>query len=458
MFQTYNFGLYQTSTVEFFIATLFFFILLIYGFFYQNLKVSTDQVYKYYTFGLAVKLIGSFLYYSMYAHYYAGGDTTQYFEISMVYRQVFVGSPSDFFQLMIEAPSRAHYAIFWKYQVWPFEEIYYVPTQMSVIKMVTPFVILSNGSFLLSTMMVGFVSFFAVWKLYKSFQRICPNMKYNFIACFLIPSSVFWAGGISKDTVTLIGVALMISELIELPYKRSDKKLWAFITIAIGFILVVLAKPYVVVALFPAVAIWQFSGGITKRFSQKWLRSVLMVLTSSAALGVSVLFLSLIGESLGKFALDQVVEQTVVYHNDLKSDYHKGQSFDIGKLEPNLQSLISKIPIAAFAGIFYPLPGQVAGLVPNISTIEGASYLLVIIYLLFNIYVLRKSYEIPVEKKVVVNFFLIFSIVFCIVLGLSTSNFGALVRFRVPALPFLSGFLLIHIYYLHNHSYIKSLR
>jgi hypothetical protein len=457
MFQTYNFGTYVTSPLEFFVAAIILFITIFIAYLYQNLRVKNNPEYSYFTKGILVKILGAFLYYLIYAHYYEGGDTTYYFETTLVYRQVFLNSPSDFFDVFFSAPSKAHYSIFWKHQVWPFEETYFVPTVMTVIKFATFFSILTNGSFLLTTLLMGLTSFFAVWSLFKVFIRVCPSYKYNFIACFLIPSSVFWASGISKDTITLIGVSIFVSQVIQLNYAEKPKRILILFKIIVGFLLIIYVKPYVIIALLPSTAIWFLSDRVKKKFKQPFVRRIILTFSTSIAIGFSLSLLTILGESMEKFAIDQALETAVVYQNDLKSDYHKGQSFNIGTFEPTIPSLLSKIPIAAFAGIFYPLPGQVSGLIPNVSTIEGTFYILIILYLLINKYLFRKTYSIPVRSNEILNYFLMFSIMFCIMLGLSTSNFGALVRFRVPGLPFLSGYFLIHLYYLNNHSYIKPL-
>jgi len=457
MFQTYNFGTYVTSPLEFFVAAILFFIFIFSGYLYQNIKVKTNPEYRFFTAGLTIKLLGAVLYYIIYAHYYDGGDTTYYFETALVYREVFMSSPSDFFDVFFSSPSKEHYSVFWNHQVWPFEETYFVPTVMTVIKFATIFTILSNGSFIITTMLMGLTSFFAVWALYKAFLKVCPSHIINFTACFLIPSSLFWASGISKDTLTLIGVSLFVSQVIRLDYVSKSEKPGIFIRILLGFTLIVFVKPYVIIALLPSTVIWKLSDKVKKTFQQPFVRRLILVFSTATAIAISFALLSLLGQSMEKFAIDQALETAVVYQNDLKSDYHKGQSFNIGTLEPTIPSLISKIPIAAFAGIFYPLPGQVSGLIPNISTIEGVFYLFIILYLIINKYVFRKRYHIPIRSNEILNYFLMFSVMFCIMLGLSTSNFGALVRFRVPGLPFLSGYFLVHAYYLSKHGHIKPL-
>lgn len=456
MFPTYNFGMVQTSFIEFLVAGVVFFFVVFWAFYYQSIKIKVRPEYEYFTIGIIVKMIGSLVYYFIYAHYYLGGDTTHYFEMTLIYREVFLGNPSDFIEVFFSTPSREHYNIFWNHQIWPFEETYYVPTLMAVIKFATPLCLLANGSFLLTTMFMGVVSFFAVWSLYKVFLKVCPDYRYNFVACFLIPSSIFWAGGISKDTVTLIGVCLFVSSAINYNYVSKDKKLWYIVVGLIGLFLVISIKPYVLIAMFPSFVLWKFSDQIKRTFKQAWLRFIILTFSSIVAISMSFFALSLLGETMDKFALNQALETAVVYNRDLKSDYHQGQSFNIGTFEPTIPSVASKIPIAGFAGALYPLPGQVSGLVPNVSTIEGVFYIGVILWILFNTLLLRIKYFIPTEKKEILNFFIIFSLLFCVMLGLSTSNFGALVRFRVPALPFLSGYFLIHLYYIRNHQFVNK--
>jgi hypothetical protein len=456
MFQTYNFGTYVTSPLEFFVAGFLFFMIVFSGYLYQNIKVKTNPEYRFFTLGLAIKLSGSVLYYFIYAHYYPEGDTTHYFEMTLVYRTVFLANPFDFFEVFFSTPAREHYSIFWNHQIWPFEETYYVSTLMTVIKFATPFTIISNGSFLITTMLMGLTSFFAVWSLYKAFFKICPSYIINFTACFLIPSSMFWAGGISKDTVTLIGVCLTISQAINYSYTPKHKRFWLVFKLVLGLLLILNVKPYVLIALLPSVVVWKMSDRVKKTFKQLWLRTLVLLFSTSAAIGISFFILGALGNSMEKFAIDQALETAVIYNKDLQSDYHQGQSFNIGTFDASIPSIASKIPIAGFAGIFYPLPGQVSGLIPNVSSIEGAAYLLMILYLFIQIFGFQKTYKIPLEKRQVLNFFLLFSIIFCVMIGLSTSNFGALVRFRVPVLPFLSGYLLIHIYYLKKHGQIRQ--
>ena len=54
-----------------------------------------------------------------------------------------------------------------------------------------------------------------------------------------------------------------------------------------------------------------------------------------------------------------------------------------------------------------------------------------------------------VRKNPSVQFFLIFTIIFAFAVGISSYNFGALSRYRIPCLPFYI-LALVLIYYEHN--------
>ena len=76
-----------------------------------------------------------------------------------------------------------------------------------------------------------------------------------------------------------------------------------------------------------------------------------------------------------------------------------------------------------------------------------------IFLLFFTIYILYKTKITGAFKLVIKNPILLFSVAFSIffafMIGISTSNFGALVRFKIPIIPFFVSALFI-IDYLRN--------
>jgi hypothetical protein len=207
---------------------------------------------------------------------------------------------------------------------------------------------------------------------------------------------------------------------------------------------------------FPAFIVWSLSSTIKNKISNAWVRVFAYPTLMFIGVVVSYLILNLFGESLDKFAVDKALETASETQRDLKKDYYQGQSFDIGDFEPNLPSVLSKFPIATFAGTFYPLPGQVSGLVPNLSVLENIIIIAIIIYILFNRFFFQLRYSMNINSKDFLTFFIIYCILFAFMIGLSTSNFGALVRFRIPMTPFLMMIILTHLHYFKNRNVLAN--
>ena len=57
--------------------------------------------------------------------------------------------------------------------------------------------------------------------------------------------------------------------------------------------------------------------------------------------------------------------------HDLKSDYYKGNSFDIGDYDANISSMLLKAPAAINAALFRPYIWQANNIVMFLSSIEN---------------------------------------------------------------------------------------
>jgi hypothetical protein len=137
-----------------------------------------------------------------------------------------------------------------------------------------------------------------------------------------------------------------------------------------------------------------------------------------------------------------MVEKAWVTQDDLKQDYYGGNSFDIGGFDPTLGGMLSKAPKAVIAGLYRPFIWESKNVFMLISGIEN------LIFLLLTIYIILRTGPIKVIKQILNEPFLIFCLVFAIIMaffiGLTTANFGALVRYKIPLIPFfLFGLLLI---------------
>jgi hypothetical protein len=152
--------------------------------------------------------------------------------------------------------------------------------------------------------------------------------------------------------------------------------------------------------------------------------------------------LSALGNSLGKFSVDRMLETASVTQKDLKQDYYQGSSFDIGDFEPTIASVAGKAPAAMVVGMFRPFIWEARNVVMLASGLENLIFLLLGLAISYRIITgPRRFFKLLFENPLIL-FMFSYSVIFSILVGMSTSNFGALVRFK---LPFLSIFVCVLI-------------
>jgi hypothetical protein len=156
---------------------------------------------------------------------------------------------------------------------------------------------------------------------------------------------------------------------------------------------------------------------------------------------LSLYLLTTLGDKMGRFSFDNVLQNAVDVQYDLKQDYYQGSSFDIGEFTPTVGGVLGKFPQAVTAGLFRPFIWEARNIAMLISGLENMVFLLIVLRILFNFKLIRHTSFITSQPLLVFAFS--FSVILIFIVGLTTSNFGSLVRYRIPALPFFLASLFI---------------
>jgi hypothetical protein len=264
------------------------------------------------------------------------------------------------------------------------------------------------------------------------------------ISILFIPSVVFWGSGLLKDTITLSAVGWYTYHFyyffIKKQYKFSSG-LYVFIS---AFLLIAI-KPYILFALLPGSIIW-LSNERLKNIRNKVLRSLAAPFFISVGVGLGVLVLSQMGDVLGVYSIDKVLDKAVESNMDQKQDYYGGNSFDIGDFEATLPGVLSKTHLAISATLFRPYLWDARNPVMFISALENTYILLLTIFLLIRLKFF--GFFTLIGENPLLLFSVLFALFFAFSVGLATSNFGSLVRLKIPCIPFFvsSLFVLKHFY------------
>ena len=117
--------------------------------------------------------------------------------------------------------------------------------------------------------------------------------------------------------------------------------------------------------------------------------------------------------------------------------------------------MISKTPVAIFAGLFRPTLLDVRNPVMLISALENTALMIFLLYILFKTGPI--AFARYIFSKPMILFSFIFAMFFSFAVGLTTSNFGSLVRYKIPALPFFLASLYMIKYNKERMKYGDSL-
>ena len=207
--------------------------------------------------------------------------------------------------------------------------------------------------------------------------------------------------------------------------------------ISLYFILSI--KPYIFLALSPGVILWLLSEPISRLKSPFLMRFSIPIIASLS----SVLFFLLIQQLdgvLGSYATGEILEKAIVTQEDLKQDYYGGNSFDIGEVSPTIGGVLAKVPIATFYGLYAPTLLQVRNIVMLFSALENTFLVFLSLKLLATLK-FRRIVNTTLDQPILL-FAILFSLLLAFSIGFTTPNYGAMIRFKIPLIPFFVFYLM----------------
>jgi hypothetical protein len=429
--------LYILSISDLIIAPIILFIAIIFSRIYANTKVENQPEYRYYTSGLIAKIAGGLGLCIVYLFYYNGGDTIGYFEDSTFLVNMAFKDFKTFLSVLSGNLSRENYSVFdaetgYPSSFWRDKNAYFV------VRLITPLTFLTLKSYLGTTILLAWIAYIGIWKMYRIFCSEFPSLRRELAyAILFIPSVLFWGSGILKDTITFSAVCWYTFAFYCF-FVRRKFKISHFLQLSVSVFFILAVKPYIFYALIPGSVIWVAFSYIKKipYKIQKYLMAPLVIAVLSAC---GYFLLLQMSTSFGKFSIDKAIENAVIIQKDLKQNYYGGNTFDIGDLDASLEGLMSKAHIAVASGLFRPFIWEARNPVMLLSALEGT----VFIFLSLNILMAPRRFLRMLPDHPLLVYSLIFVLFFAFCVGITTSNFGSLVRYRIPAIPFFVSVLVI---------------
>jgi hypothetical protein len=398
----------------------------------------TDPITRKYFFpALTVKIIGAIALGFIYQFYYGGGDTFNYHTHgSRHIWNAFVDSPIKGLRLLMS--DGQSYSEIYRYAS---RILFYSdPQSYALVKIAAIFDLVTFSTYSATAVLFAVVSFIGMWMFFRTFYEQYPKLHQPLaIAAFFIPSVFFWGSGLLKDTITMACLGVATYQIYRI-FIRKQFGLRHLVLLAISFYGMYSIKIYILLTFLPATIIWVFLANLDSIRGQV-LKIMLAPFMLTAAIALGYFAMVKAGEDNSKYSLKKVAQTAKVTAYDIGfyTGRDAGSGYSLGELDGTLTSMFRLAPQAIVVSLFRPYVWEVKNPLMLLSALE--SLLLLVICM-----VVAAKLNLRLAKAIsnpTVLFALMFSIVFAFAVGVSTFNFGTLVRYKIPLLPFFSVALIL---------------
>lgn len=424
------------------LLTPFYLIIIYLLAFHLKSKVTNRYTKKYFIPALTLKLIGAITLGLIYTFYYSGGDTFNYYKQGKVIYSAFLDSPITGFKLLLNPGEFDPSLLKYIGQMYWFESA----SEYAVIKFVAFFGLFSFNTYTVIALFFACFSFWGLWAMYTTLLKMFPNLHKQFaLAIFFVPSLFFWGSGILKDTICVGMLGLLFQSFYNLAIQKKNiifNILFALISI---FVLKTI-KAYILLAFIPPALFWVFLEN-RQKIKNGMLRLVLGPFLILIGGFIAYYGATNITAGDAKYDLDKIAGRTKVNAEYLYqvSQRQEGSGYSIGELDGTIPGMLKLAPQAIVVALYRPFIWEVRNPLMLLSAVE-ALFFLILTITTFSKVGWVKSLGLIISKPIL-TFCFVFSIIFAFAVGINSFNFGTLVRYKIPLIPFyLSGLFILRTY------------
>ena len=395
---------------------------------------------KYYLPGLLAKFGGVIFIALIYQFYYNGGDTFNFYTHSKIINS----SLSESFDLWLKLILRKSTENDPKLYEYAGGLEWYNDAPSYTVAVIGAILGLFNGTtYIPIALLFAYIAYSGLWAMFKTFVGIFPVIHKELAFAFLfIPSTIVWGSAIFKDTVCMFALGWMTYSMFRI-FTNKDFSFKNISILMLSFYLLATIKMYILLAFIPALSIWLLLT-YSHKIRSAGIRFIVNLLFIGVTVGGFFLFTTLFAAEMNKYSLQNisktadVTREWIVYASG-----DEGSAYDIGEFDGTIGSMLAKFPAGVIVTLFRPFPWEINKVIVALSAIEA----LIFLYLTLKIILDRRIRLKQFFKNPTVIFCLTFSLIFAFSVGISSGNFGALSRYKIPALPFYGAFLMICLYY-----------
>lgn len=413
-------------------------------------KNASNPLYsQYYLKGLLYKFVATIFFALIYIYYYKGGDSLAfYYAISPTFKLFFshIGTYLSFVSGTENYPAECLYEADMKGVMYLLKGS---PT-LTTIRIGAVLNMFSLNSYIALCLLFAYISYNFHWKAYELVVSVYPTLhKHLSYAFLMIPSVLFWGSGVGKDSIMISTIMFLFYCFYRLTIHRKNMVKY-LILVLISMYLITLIRSFILYAMIPCLLL-MVATYYRNSMNNTLLKFIIGPIFIVGVLGISVVFIQSLGQAVDSYSLDslqQKAEGFKSWHSYL-GETQGGSSYSLGTdLEYTTAGVLKMAPRAIIITLYGPFIWEVSNAVMLMSALESMFF----IFLTVSLFVNRKFYLISgiLIRDHILVFCLPLILILSIAIGMTSFNYGALVRYRIPVLPLFAMLIVIVNYHIRT--------
>ena len=369
----------------------------------------------------------------LYYTYLTGGDT----------RALYYPEGKNLFKLLLNDTEN------WRYFFQPgknFDEnlvsnpynfgYYFQEGNFMVIRATALISFVTFAQYTLISLFFGCFAFSGLWKLFMFFYEKKPEMHRAFaISVLFFPSVLFWSSGLLKDSLCMGAFGWFTYSMDR--WIRGKSMFKNSIIIAVSGYLIIIIKMYILLAYAPFLFLFLYLNKL-KAIKATFIKIIATLIVIFGIVAVFSFTYDNYEEEMGDYAVENLTS-SITNLNEVISvrtaEQGAESNFSLGaEFDGSLSGIVKLAPLATVATFFRPFIWETRKISQLMAAVES------LILMFFTLKLFLRSGPFKVFKYILSDqmtmFCLGFAVIFGIFVGVSTLNFGSLVRYKIPCMPF----------------------
>lgn len=431
---------YILSTADLYLTPVYIIILFFIVKKLKNKYYSNSPLHVFILPAFFIHVVACIFFAMIMQYYYGYGDTYGYYTGAHETWVAFIKNPKVAFELIFSNRENfSELAVSWA----PYSSFTGFASSSSAVVKIAGFVgLFCWGSYLPITLVFGTLSLWGTWLIYITINKYFPHLyKYTAIACLFIPSLVMWSSVLGKEPPCMFALGLCFYSFDKILHKKGI--ISHTIYFIIGAITLLAIKNYIFYTFAIAISAWGFRSFVFN-IKSYLVRFIVRSIVFLCVLGFLIYFFGTDNNLKQNFIKGLTMGENLQQLMTSVNEAEGGSGYKLPSLNMSVGGFIKSFFLSLNVTLFRPYLWECTNPLMLMSFLESFGTFLLVLMVLFKAgirKIIRYCSEYPVLFFMIAFTFLLGPIV-----GFISFNFGTLVRYKIPFLPFFISFLVIILF------------